>query len=442
MRQYAEGEKFVQAVEERAAPNSWPGCGGGLSGSPPSRRSAHPGLDARAGVPRWRSTGSPHRGRGLTLTGAASGAAPGDQDLDPAVDPEMGRRRTAGPDRGPAAPVHLPAAGSALACAVSGGPDSMALMVLALAAGCAVTAVHVDHGLRPGSAAEARVVAEAARRSGPRSGRSGWRSGRGRTSRPGPGRPATGCSPGGGYRPHRRRPGRDGTDQPAAGGGVRRVGRDEGRAPSPPARPAARRDRRGVRAIGSIRWRSHQRPPVRRNRVRHELLPLCSDMAGRDIVPVLARQAGVLAARCRTSWRPRPRPIPRTPGPSPPPGAVGRRAVRNWLRRAASRRRHPPPLDAVERVLEVARDGAWAPSSEAAGGCVDRRPAGRGGAGISDSVAPVTTADTGAVVPSSAQPGDRTRDRRGRRAAAPDRRAGRTDHRRLRRSAPPCWSAC
>ena len=54
-------------------------------------------------------------------------------------------------------PVHL---------AVSGGPDSMALMVLARAAGLHGTAVHVDHGLRYGSAAEASVVSEAACRLG------------------------------------------------------------------------------------------------------------------------------------------------------------------------------------------------------------------------------------------------------------------------------------
>ena len=51
-------------------------------------------------------------------------------------------------------------------CAVSGGADSLALLVLAVQAGCRVTAVHVDHGLRPGSAGEADVVAAAAARYG------------------------------------------------------------------------------------------------------------------------------------------------------------------------------------------------------------------------------------------------------------------------------------
>lgn len=44
----------------------------------------------------------------------------------------------------------FPAAGVA---GVSGGADSMGMLILAAEAGCAVTAVHVDHGLRPGSAA-------------------------------------------------------------------------------------------------------------------------------------------------------------------------------------------------------------------------------------------------------------------------------------------------
>jgi len=48
----------------------------------------------------------------------------------------------------------------ALAVAVSGGPDSLALMLLAHAVpGLTVTALTVDHGLRPEAAEEARFVA-------------------------------------------------------------------------------------------------------------------------------------------------------------------------------------------------------------------------------------------------------------------------------------------
>ena len=53
-----------------------------------------------------------------------------------------------------------------MTCAVSGGADSLGLLVLAVDAGCTVTAVHVDHGLRAGSAAEADVVRAAADRFG------------------------------------------------------------------------------------------------------------------------------------------------------------------------------------------------------------------------------------------------------------------------------------
>src|SRR5205814_5761918 len=43
--------------------------------------------------------------------------------------------------------------------ACSGGPDSLALLALAAGAGLEPVAVHVDHGARPGSAAEADIVA-------------------------------------------------------------------------------------------------------------------------------------------------------------------------------------------------------------------------------------------------------------------------------------------
>src|SRR6202020_2073850 len=43
-----------------------------------------------------------------------------------------------------------------------------------------------------------------------------------------------------------------------------------------------------------VRDPSNDAPAFLRNRVRHELLPLCAQVAGRDPVPLLARQAGGL----------------------------------------------------------------------------------------------------------------------------------------------------
>ena len=50
--------------------------------------------------------------------------------------------------------------------ACSGGADSLALLALAVDAALTPIAVHVDHGLRPGSEREADVVASAAARLG------------------------------------------------------------------------------------------------------------------------------------------------------------------------------------------------------------------------------------------------------------------------------------
>ena len=68
------------------------------------------------------------------------------------------------PLRGPGgSPLDAP-----VVVACSGGPDSLGLLVLAARAALDPIAVHVDHGLRPGSTAEAQVVHEAANRLGVR----------------------------------------------------------------------------------------------------------------------------------------------------------------------------------------------------------------------------------------------------------------------------------
>jgi len=250
----------------------------------------------------------------------------------------------------------FPPPGAPLRCAVSGGADSLALLVLAVEAGCEVTAVHVDHGLRPGSAAEADVVAAAADRFGadvvctrvevPDGPNLEARARHARREALGPGA-ATGHT-------------MDDQAETVLVNLLRGAGADglAGMRPGP-AHPilALRRDETralcAARGLQPVEDPSNADPRFVRNRVRHELLPLASAIAGRDLVPVLARQAGVLAAEAELldSLALEVDPADaRSLGGAPV--ALARRAARRWLR---GRHQHPPELAAVERVLAVAR---------------------------------------------------------------------------------------
>jgi tRNA(Ile)-lysidine synthase len=250
----------------------------------------------------------------------------------------------------------FPPAGTELRCGVSGGADSLSLLVLATAAGCRVTAVHVDHGLRRGSSDEAAVVAEAAGRLG-----AGFRSEVVRVDR-GPNLEA------------RARAARLAVLGPEAATGhtmddqaetvlinlLRGAGLPGLAAMRAGYRhPLLRLRRDETHALCAQSGLTPLHDPTNddrrflRNRVRHELLPLCSEMAGRDLVPLLARQAELMAAETElldslaaaldatdvAALRAAPEPL-------------ARRAARHWLR---AERAHPPDFAAVERVLAVAR---------------------------------------------------------------------------------------
>jgi tRNA(Ile)-lysidine synthase len=94
-------------------------------------------------------------------------------------------------------------------------------------------------------------------------------------------------------------------------------------------------------------------PTFRRVRVRHELVPLLSDIAERDVVPVLARQAELLRGaaveldRRAAALDPTDADALRDATP-----ALARQALRTWLR-GCSDERHPPDAATVERVLAV-----------------------------------------------------------------------------------------
>ncbi len=95
-----------------------------------------------------------------------------------------------------------------------------------------------------------------------------------------------------------------------------------------------------------------------RNRIRHEVLPLLDDVAGRDLVPVLDRQAD-LVADVADHLRAEGAALDVTDARAlaAAPSRWPRVAVREWLR-ADHPERHPPDAATVERVLAVARGSA------------------------------------------------------------------------------------
>jgi len=274
----------------------------------------------------------------------------------------------------------FPAPGTAVTCAVSGGADSLALLALAVRAGCRVTAVHVDHGLRPGSAREAEVVRRAATEYG-----AAFRAER-VTVVPGPNVEARARAARYGALPDDALSGHTADDQAETVllNLLRGAGLDGLAGMAPERRPLRRLRRHETRdlcaALGltPIADPSNDDPAFRRNRVRHELLPLLDAIAERDVVPVIARQADLARAEAAL--------LDDLAGALDPtdaravataPPALARRAVRTWVRAAGpgGPERHPPDAAAVERVLAVARGEAVA--CELAGGWRVARTGGR-----------------------------------------------------------------
>ncbi len=249
----------------------------------------------------------------------------------------------------------FPAAGTEVVAAVSGGADSSAMLALAVEAGCAVTAVHVDHRLRPGSAGEAERVRELARAVG-----AGFRS---LTVEVGAGPNLEA----------RARAARRGALGPAAMTGhtaddqaetvllrlVRGAGLDGLAAMRPgPTKPILGLRRSETHAFCArhgfdvVDDPSNADPIFRRNRVRAEVLPLLDDLAGRDTAALLARAAALLEEDARfletLALAVDPTDGAALAAAAPP---LARRAVRTWLAVDG----YPPDLATVERVLAVAR---------------------------------------------------------------------------------------
>lgn len=259
----------------------------------------------------------------------------------------------------------FPAPGTTVSCAVSGGADSTALLALAVAAGLTVTAIHVDHGLRTGSAAEAQVVRGNAERLG-----AAFRAERVHIV-DGPNLEARARDARYALMPPDVLTGHTADDQAETVlVNLLRGGATSGLAGMRPGHrhPLLSLRRRETIALCAtlqlavVHDPSNLDPRHLRNRVRHELLPLMDDLAQRDTVAVLARQAGLArdddelldtlaAALDPTDAR----------ALAAAPIALARRAVRRWLTLT-----HPPDAATVARVLAVARGEAVA--TEVGGG--------------------------------------------------------------------------
>ena len=239
-------------------------------------------------------------------------------------------------------------------CAFSGGADSSALVALATAAGLEVTALHVNHHSRPESDDEASRAAGIAEQLGvtfrsidaPLTDGPNFEA-RARAAR----RAALGAD---------ALTGHTADDQAetlllallrgsgATGLSAMRAGFTR------PLLGLRRRDTRALCAaleIEPVQDPSNADLRFRRNRVRHEVLPLLDQVAERDVVPLVARTAALLGAddellgELAGALDPTDA-IALTAAPLP----LARRAVRSWL----SVEGYPPDAAAVARVLDVA----------------------------------------------------------------------------------------
>jgi tRNA(Ile)-lysidine synthase len=241
-------------------------------------------------------------------------------------------------------------------CAVSGGPDSLALLTLARAAGLEATAIHVDHGLRAGSADEAAVVADAAAWAGA--------SFEARTVhvRPGPNLEARARAARWAALPQGALTGHTADDQAETvllnllrGSGLDGLaGMRHAHHPLLGLRRTETGELCSSLGLQPVLDPSNADRAQRRNRIRHEVLPQLDAVAERDVAALLARQADLLRAEAdlledlAAAIDPTDaRQLIAAPLP------LARRAVRRWLADP-----HPPPAAAVERVLAVARGEA------------------------------------------------------------------------------------
>jgi tRNA(Ile)-lysidine synthase len=235
--------------------------------------------------------------------------------------------------------------------------------------------MHVDHGLRPGSAGEVEVVRAAAERFGAAL--------KAVTAIVEPGPNLEARARAARYRalPPDVLTGHTADDQAETVllNLLRGAGLDGLAGMRPDRHPLLRLRRAETRALCDelglvpVEDPSNLDPAHRRNRIRHELLPLLDAIAERDVAAVVARQAEVVRSdvdlldELASALDPTD-----AAALAAAPVGLARRALRGWLRDDDG---HPPDAAAVERALAVARGEVKA--VEIGGGRRVARTAGR-----------------------------------------------------------------
>ena len=248
----------------------------------------------------------------------------------------------------------FPSAGTKISCAVSGGPDSMALLVLAVATGCEVTAIHVDHGLRTDSENEFQIVENLAKSLG-----ANFIS---KTIRVEPGTNLEARARASRFEvmPHDVMTGHTADDQAetvlinllrgAGLAGLAGMQRNQ-RHPILALRRTQTHQLCRELKIEVVEDPTNTDPKFQRNRIRHELIPLMDVIAQRDVAAILDRQADLFREDSMLLDN-LAKKIDVTDAKllAVAPVALARRAIRQWLTEI-----YPPDAATVERVLEVAR---------------------------------------------------------------------------------------
>ena len=253
----------------------------------------------------------------------------------------------------------FPTSGTNVDCAVSGGADSVSLLVLACAANLNVTAWHVDHRLRENSHTEAELVAQLATQLGARF------ESRTVTVEHGANTEARAREARYGVLPTEVMTGHTADDQAETilinllrGSGTRGLAGMQPTAQRPLLHIRRSETEALCNALGIAVFNdpSNDDERFQRNRIRHEVLPLLESLAKRDLVPVLTRQADLLRDDDDL--------LNELAGSLDPtdaialanaPIALSRRAIRSWLTNPLV-----PDSATVERVLDVARGNTLA----------------------------------------------------------------------------------